>query len=57
MNKVMSYFIRFNNWFNTKFGWFFTNGMKAQQQNEDLKGWDVTLMDGLEDEPWEDNKN
>jgi hypothetical protein len=20
----------FNNWFNTKFGWFFTNGMKSQ---------------------------
>ena len=22
---------KFNEWFNTKFGWFFTNGMKVQQ--------------------------
>jgi hypothetical protein len=24
----MKYIIQFNNWFNTKFGWFFTNGNK-----------------------------
>lgn len=55
---MKNYFIQFNNWFECKFGWFFTNGMKAQQVYEnELKDWDVTLMDGLEDEPWEDNKD
>ena len=27
----MKYIAQFNNWFNNKFGWFFTNGMKIQR--------------------------
>lgn len=57
-NKMNMYFNKLNEWFERKFGWFFTNGMKVQQSyEEELKDWDVTLMDGLENEPWEDNKN
>ncbi len=28
--KLIKLIKKFNNWFNIKFGWFFTNGMKAQ---------------------------
>lgn len=31
---------RFENWFNVKFGWFFTNGMKTQYT--DLKKTNVS---------------
>jgi len=34
-------FLQFNNWFDTKFGWFFTNGRKAAyksylEENDDV---------------------
>lgn len=28
MKKLFEFTVRFNTWFNNKFGWFFTNGMK-----------------------------
>jgi hypothetical protein len=31
---MKSLFDNIENWFNETFGWFFTNGMKAQQEEE-----------------------
>lgn len=32
MKKVIDLFRRFDAWFTKKFGWFFTNGMKKEQE-------------------------
>jgi hypothetical protein len=31
INYARERFARFDKWFNERFGWFFTNGMKEQQ--------------------------
>ena len=35
--RFMHAFDRFNDWFENRFGWFFTNGMKARSENPTLK--------------------
>jgi hypothetical protein len=30
MKKAIAWFIGFQKWFDTSFGWFFTNGMKVE---------------------------
>jgi len=36
MMKILSEgFARFEEWFNNKFGWFFTNGMKSIEDTQD----------------------
>ena len=35
--KLLSSIARFERWFNDRFGWFFTNGMKAQEALKDAR--------------------
>lgn len=31
IHHMLSTFLRFQNWFDARFGWFFTNGMKERR--------------------------
>lgn len=31
IHRLLSMFLRFQNWFDARFGWFFTNGMKERR--------------------------
>lgn len=35
--KIIKKFIDFQDWFDLKFGWFFTNGMKVEAREKRLR--------------------